>query len=96
LASQACFGYLHARHFRASARRTGYLVLDRFSAPAGFRLVSSDEVRPGEGMPVRVVHRDIGRRMTFVPRWPKVSRGSDEHIMEVDLAFGQDHAKSRV
>jgi len=45
-------------------------VPDAFPAPDGFRLSSSDIVRGGEGVPVRVVHPDHGVRMTFVPEAP--------------------------
>ena len=40
---------------------------DAFPAPDGFRLSSSDIVRGGEGVPVRVVHPDPGMTRTFVP-----------------------------
>ncbi|MEA2879121.1 MAG: hypothetical protein QOF14_4317 [Hyphomicrobiales bacterium] len=37
----------------------------KFPVPQGLRLVSSQEVRAGEGVPVRVVHPDPGLRIVF-------------------------------
>ncbi len=45
-------------------------MLDAFPPPAGFRLVATEEVRAGEGTPVRILHPDPGLRMTFVPQAP--------------------------
>ncbi|TMJ01353.1 MAG: glycosyltransferase [Alphaproteobacteria bacterium] len=46
-----------------------YLVLDgsRFPAPAGFRLVSTDEIREGGGTPARVIHPDPGLKLALAP-----------------------------
>jgi len=41
-----------------------------FPAPDGFRLVASDAVRAGAGKPARVVHPDVGLRMSFTPVAP--------------------------
>jgi GT2 family glycosyltransferase len=41
-----------------------------FLTPAGFRLVSAEEVREGQGTPVRVIHPDPGLRLTFAPERP--------------------------
>ena len=41
-----------------------------FSAPAGFRLASAEEIREGEDAPVRVVHPDPPLRIEFVPDRP--------------------------
>ena len=38
-----------------------------FPAPAGFRIVSSEEVRDGQGAPARVIHPDPGLRITLEP-----------------------------
>ena len=61
--------------FAPKALTKGRLVLDgsRFPAPAGFRLASAEEVRGGEGAPVRVVHPDPGLRLVFVPGRPMPS-----------------------
>jgi len=66
LASRAGFGYLHCGFFE------GLLVPDgsRFPAPSGFRIVSADEVRGGEGTPVRIVHPDPGVKLVFGPEQP--------------------------
>jgi GT2 family glycosyltransferase len=66
LASRAGFGYLHCDYFE------GLLVTDgsKFPAPAGFRIVSTDEVRAGEGTPVRIVHPDPGLRLVLAPEQP--------------------------
>ena len=41
-----------------------------FPAPEGFRQVSSDVVRGGEGTPARVAHPDPGLRVVFAPQAP--------------------------
>ena len=41
-----------------------------FPVPAGFRIVSSEEIRDGQGTPVRVVHPDPGLRITLAPERP--------------------------
>lgn len=41
----------------------------KFALP-GFRLVSADEIRGGEGQPVRVAHPDAGLRLVFSPERP--------------------------
>lgn len=41
--------------------------MDRFPAPAGFRLVSTEEIRGGEGTPVRIVHADPGLKIVLAP-----------------------------
>ena len=38
-----------------------------FPAPAGFRIVSSEEIRDGQGTPARVIHPDPGLRITLEP-----------------------------
>jgi O-antigen biosynthesis protein len=38
-----------------------------FPAPDGFRLLATDMLRAGEGRPVRVVHPDLGLRLTLAP-----------------------------
>ena len=43
---------------------------DPFPAPDGFRLLSSDAVRGGAGVPVRVVHPDPALTETFEPQAP--------------------------
>ena len=43
---------------------------DEFPAPDGFRLLSSEVIRGGEGVPVRVVHPDPALKKTFVPETP--------------------------
>src|SRR5437899_12673200 len=50
----------------------GQLVLDASAFPAlsGFRLVSSEQVRGGQGVPVRVAHPDPGLQLTFAPDGP--------------------------
>jgi GT2 family glycosyltransferase len=58
-----CFGY-----WLAFPR--GCSVSASFSAPTGFRLASTEEIRDGQGMPVRVVHPDPGLRVTLVPERP--------------------------
>ena len=45
-------------------------MADGFLVPLGFRLVSVDEVRGGEGTPVRVVHPDPGLKLVFAPDRP--------------------------
>ena len=45
-------------------------MLDEFPAPDGFRLLSSEVIRGGEGVPVRVVHPDPALKKTFVPETP--------------------------
>src|SRR5215210_191271 len=64
--------HLSASRWRAEQER---LVLDgsRSSAPAGFRLVSAEEIRGGEGTPVRVVHPDAGLTIAFAPDRPMPS-----------------------
>jgi GT2 family glycosyltransferase len=42
----------------------------KFPAPPGFRIVSADEVRAGEGTPVRIVHPDPGLRLVLAPERP--------------------------
>ena len=42
----------------------------QFPALPGFRLVSSEPTRAGEGVPVRVVHPDSGLRVTLAPEHP--------------------------
>jgi GT2 family glycosyltransferase len=44
-----------------------------FPAPTGFRLASLEDIRDGQGMPVRIVHPDTGLRLTFVPERPVAS-----------------------
>src|SRR6185436_6304826 len=51
-------------------RLEGPLVHAPFPAPAGFRIVSSEEIRDGEGTPARVVHPDPGLRITLAPERP--------------------------
>jgi GT2 family glycosyltransferase len=46
------------------------LVHAPFPAPAGFRIVSSEEIRDGQGTPARVVHPDPGLRITLAPERP--------------------------
>src|SRR3954451_1264363 len=50
----------------------GRFVLDAlaFPIPAGFRLLSSEQVRGGEGVPVRVAHPDPGLRLCLAPVAP--------------------------
>ena len=50
----------------------GQLVLDASAFPAlsGFRLVSSEQVRGAQGVPVRVAHPDPGLQLTFAPDGP--------------------------
>lgn len=38
-----------------------------FPVPAGLRLVSSEQIRGGEGAPVRVIHPDPGLQLAFAP-----------------------------
>ena len=66
LASRAGFGYLHCGFFE------GLLVPDgsKFPAPPGFRIVSADEVRAGEGTPARIVHPDPGLKLVLAPQQP--------------------------
>lgn len=42
----------------------------KFPVPQGFRTVSSEEVRAGEGVPVRVLHPDPGLRIVVAPEQP--------------------------
>jgi GT2 family glycosyltransferase len=44
-----------------------------FPAPAGFRSASMEDIRDGQGAPVRIVHPDPGHRLTFVPEQPVAS-----------------------
>lgn len=70
------------------------LDASKFPAPAGFAHLSSDDVRGGEGTPVRVVHPDPGLRMTFAPAGPMPSgwyqfelRFPVEGLVEVLIQF---------
>ncbi|HWP87905.1 MAG TPA: hypothetical protein VNM70_08505, partial [Burkholderiales bacterium] len=65
--SQRRIGIIRALRLCRFPIRQGLSVPDAFPAPDGFRLSSSDIVRGGEGVPVRVVHPDPGTTRTFVP-----------------------------
>ena len=63
LASTRRFGYLQAGFFEG--RWVGH-----FLAASGFRVVSSDEFRGGEGAPVRLIHPDPGLKVVLAPDRP--------------------------
>jgi GT2 family glycosyltransferase len=52
------------------------------SAPTGFRLASTEDIRDGQGTPVRIVHPDPGLRLTLVPERPVAS-----DWYQLELAF---------
>jgi GT2 family glycosyltransferase len=66
LASSLRFGYLHAGFFAALEGR----LVGHFPAISVFRLVSADEFRGGEGVPVRVGHPDPGLKVVLAPSRP--------------------------
>ena len=45
-------------------------LVDGFPAPAGFRVLSTEVIRGGEGAPVRVAHPDPGLRVVLAPEHP--------------------------
>jgi GT2 family glycosyltransferase len=81
LASSLGFGYLHAGFFAALEGR----LVAPFSAVSGFRVVSSDEFRGGEGAPIRVGHPDPGLRVVLSPE-----RATPAGWYQFELTFPPD------